>query len=241
MLLSSWAYVRDRLPFGQGVNISAQIVDSLARACKTEPWHTYAIHNRHRRPHVYVATRWIAEHLAKDATIFEPGCGSGVNLLWLARQGFSRLMGSDISAEAVALSHELAKELGTPLDVWQDDCTKPTRLPQNLDGIVSVNWLYHIPQATLQGFLETYTHALKKGGIVVCDMITRHYDRAVNNQYHSKDWKLPLHERRPSEYTIRLNADEVGNIAKSCGFRVQRHTCLLLSRPQRAVYELHKM
>lgn len=241
MLLSLWKYVGERLPFGQGINISAKAVDNLIFTCKTETWHSYAIHNRYRRPHVYVATRWLAEHLPKDAAVFEPGCGSGVNLLWLAKQGFSRLMGSDISAEAVALSRELAKELGTSLDVWQDDCTKPTRLPQQLDGIVSVNWLYHIPQATLQGFLKMYSPALKKGGIVVCDMITRHYDRAVNNQYHSKDWKLPLHERRPSEYTIRLDTDEVDSIAKSCGFRMHRSTCLLLSRPQRAVYELHKM
>lgn len=241
MQMTPWEYVRARLPFGQNVNISGQIVDSLACACKTEPWHAYAIHNRHRRPHVYVATRWLAEHLAKDATVFEPGCGSGVNLLWLAEQGFSRLLGSDISAEAVALSHELTNAQGTSLDTWQDDCTKPTRLPQNLDGIVSVNWLYHIPQATLQDFLAMYSPSLKKDGIVVCDMITRQYDRAVNNQYHSKDWELPLHERRPSEYTIRLNADEVSNIAKACGFRVQRSTCLLLSRPQRAVYQLHKV
>lgn len=241
MLQSAWNYIQDRLPCGQKIDIPAEVVDSLACACKTEPWHAYAIHNRHRRPHVYVATRWLAAKLPKNAVIFEPGCGSGVNLLWLAAQGFSRLQGSDLSPEAVALAHELAKVQGLSLDIWQDDSLKPQRMPQDLDGILSVNWLYHVPQATLSGFLNLYAPALKKGGIVVCDMVTHHYNSVENNKYHSKDWKLPAQEKRPSEYTIRHSAAEVAAIAEQCGFYMQRSTCLRLSRPQRAVYELTKV
>lgn len=241
MFLSAWNYIHDRLPHGQGLDIPANVVDSLSCTCKAEPWHAYAIHNRHRRPHVYVATRWLAAKLPREASIFEPGCGSGVNLLWLAAQGFTCLQGADISHEAVALASELAQVQGVSLDIWQDDSIKPHRMPQNLDAIVSVNWLYHVPNADLSDFLTLYAPSLKKGGLVVCDMITRHYNKVKNNQYHSKDWDLAQEQRRPSEYAMRLSASEVEAIANDCGFRMQKSTCLRLSRPQRAVYALVKV
>ena len=57
--------------------------------------------------HVCIACGWLADSLPRDARIFEPGCGSGANLLWLAQQGFTRLQGADISAEVVALCRGL--------------------------------------------------------------------------------------------------------------------------------------
>jgi hypothetical protein len=113
-------------------------------------------------------------------------------------------------------------------------------LPNELDGIVSVNWLYHIPGASLSDFLLRYRCALKIGGYLACDMPTRHYDKIPGNQWHTRDRKLAEEKRRPSEYTIRLDASEVRDIARENGFAMLKHTCFALSRPQRAVYLLRR-
>ena len=170
------------------------------------------------------------------------GCGSAANLLWLGQQGFQRLYGSDISSSALELGQNLASLLSLPLEVWNDDGLNPTRLPtERLDGILSVNWLYHIPNATFGEFLRRYQNSLKIGGYLVCDMVTRHYDRVPGNQWHTKDIKLPEEERRPSEYTIRLDHAEISSIAIRHGFAVLKSTCFVLSQPQRAVYLLRRV
>ena len=127
----------------------------------------------------------------------------------------------------------LASLLSLPLEVWHDDGLSPTHLPNGLDGILSVNWLYHIPGATLSDFLARYRNALKIGGYLVCDMVTRQYDKISGNQWHTKDRKLPEEKRRPSEYTLRLDASEVSCIACRNGFAMIKSTCFTLSRPQR--------
>lgn len=176
----------------------------------------------------------------KMPQFLNPAAGGG-NLLWLGQQGFRRLYGSDISANALELGLNLASMLSIPLELWHDDGVDPVRLPTNLDGILSVNWLYHIPGASLGNFLARYRHSLKIGGYLACDMVTRHYDQTPGNQWHTMDRALPEEDRRPSEYTLRLDKAEVHCLACRNGFAVVRSTCFALSRPQRAVYLLRRV
>ena len=132
-------------------------------------------------------------------------------------------------------------KLGIPMETWQDNGITPSRLPENLGGIVSVNWFYHIPGASLTDFLTTYRKALRPGGYLALDMVTRHYDRVPGNQWHSDDQKLPEGQRRPSEYTVRLDRAEMECLACRCGFALVRSTCFVLSRPQRAAYLLRRV
>lgn len=238
MQFRALGYLKDRWPFGHDLNVSPTLVERLVRASGAEPWHSYAIQSRRWRRHVCAACSWLAEALPRDALIFEPGCGSGANLLWLAQRGFRRLQGTDVQLEALQLCRDLAKEQGCGLDVWRDDAMRPVRPPQAVDAILSVNWLYHIPGASLEGFLRTYRPALRPGGIIVCDVVDKAYDAARGNRYHTSDSHLPEARRRPSEYVFRLSADEVERIAAACGFCVLRRARFLLSRPQRAVYML---
>lgn len=241
MLIPLVSYVLDRLPFGNALKgISANGLAALMRKTKAPVWHEYAISHRQWRRHACTACRWLRSVLPADAAIFEPGCGSAANLLWLGQQGFRKLYGSDISPEALELGVELAANLRLPLEIWHDDGLHPARLPHNLDGILSVNWLYHIPGADFGDFLRQYRDSLKPGGYLACDMVTRQYDHVPGNQWHSRDQHLPEAERRPSEYTIRLDPDEVRRIAAQNGFALVRHTCFVLSRPQRAVYLLQR-
>ena len=243
MIVPVLAYLLDRLPFGNSLTgISRRQLSNLMWQSKAPSWHEYAITSRKWRRHACVACRWLNAVLPKDSSIFEPGCGSAANLLWLGQQGFQRLYGSDISSSALELGQNLASLLSLPLEVWNDDGLNPTRLPtERLDGILSVNWLYHIPNATFGEFLRRYQNSLKIGGYLVCDMVTRHYDRVPGNQWHTKDIKLPEEERRPSEYTIRLDHAEISSIAIRHGFAVLKSTCFVLSQPQRAVYLLRRV
>lgn len=241
MFVPFLAYVLDRLPLGDSLKgISRRRLHDLMWQSKAPSWHEYAILSRRWRRHACVACRWLNALLPRDAAIFEPGCGSGANLLWLGQQGFTHLYGSDIEHGSLELGQHLASALSLPLDTWHDDGMNPLRLPDNLDAILSVNWLYHIAGATFGAFLGRYRDALKIGGYLACDMVTRHYDSVPGNQWHTKDLKLPEEKRRPSEYTIRLDAAEVNAIAVRHGFAVIRSTCFALSRPQRAVYLLRR-
>ncbi|MDR3358705.1 MAG: class I SAM-dependent methyltransferase [Desulfovibrio sp.] len=236
------AYFLDRLPFGNTLKgISQAGLNELMLQSEASEWHKYAISNRKWRRHACTACRWLKNVLPEDASIHEPGCGSAANLLWLGQQGFRRLSGSDISVNALKLGQSLASLLSIPLDVWHDDCLNPARLPGELDGILSVNWLYHVPGASLGDFLARYRRALKTGGYLACDMVTRRYDHSPGNKWHTWDKALPEEERRPSEYTLRLDEEEVRCLSCRNGFAVVRSTCFTLCRPQRAVYLLRRV
>lgn len=241
MFIPLVSYVLDRLPIGNALKgIPPDMLKDFMHKTRAPHWHEYAIRKRQWRRHACTACRWLCGVLPRDASVFEPGCGSAANILWLGQKGFRRLAGSDISSEALELGMRLAGNLSLPLDVWRDDALHPARLPQRLDGILSVNWLYHIPGADLGDFLRRYRPALRPGGYMACDMVTRHYDRVPGNQWHSDDGRLPEEQRRPSEYTLRLDPCEVRATAERNGYRLVRHTCFVLSRPQRAVYLLQR-
>lgn len=242
MTYSLISYLADRVPFGNSLQgISRELMDNLMVQSQAPLWHRYAILSRKWRRHACTACRWLSQVLAKEALIFEPGCGSGANLLWLGQQGFSKLSGSDINKETLELGNELASHFHIPLDLWQDDGVNPNKVPKNLDAILSVNWLYHVKKATFGSFLMTYMPSLKVGGYLACDMVTRSYDKTPGNQWHTNDLNLPVEERRPSEYTLRLGLDEMKSIGVRHGLALVRNTCFILSKPQRSVYPFRKV
>lgn len=207
-------------PFGQRVWI-----DDLPlhiQNAQADPWHLYAIRQRHRRPHVCLACIWLAQALARDSRIFEAGCGSGVNLLWLGRQGFQNLAGSDLSPSAVALSQVLAKTTGVELHITQEDSLNPQPAHKQIDGLISVNWLYHLEKASLEAFLNAYRQAMAPGGKVVFDMIDASYNKTANNEYHTDDHSLPVARRRTSEYKIRMSVNQVLAAISRQGYRLLR-------------------
>ena len=158
MLIPLLSYMQDRLPFGNSLKgISPAMLKDFMRMTKAPHWHEYAIRQRQWRRHACTACRWLCGVLPRDAAIFEPGCGSAANLLWLGQKGFRRLSGSDISPEALDLGMQLAGSLHLPLDVWHDDALHPMRLPQQLDGILSVKVVVKVAHAHT-GALGDFVH-----------------------------------------------------------------------------------
>lgn len=197
-------------------------IDSYIKMSGVDTWHLYAIKKRYKRPHVCLACSWIDKTLDKGACIFEAGCGSGINLLWLGKRGFMNIYGADLSFEAVALAHSLSNHLNIKMDIKQDNSLYPKYLPKSIDGLLSVNWLYHLPNATLDNFFIAYKPFLSSKAKIVFDMVDASYNEARNNIYHTDDWHLPKEKRRPSEYPLRLSQDEIAGIVELHKFRVVR-------------------
>lgn len=72
-------------------------------------------------------------------------------------------------------------------------------------------------------------------------MVTRRYDKVPGNQYHTNDQKLPVEQRRPSEYKIRLDREEMRALGIRHGLALIRSTCFVLTNPQRSVYLFRKV
>lgn len=204
-------------------NVKVANLDAHIDHAGAESWHGYAIRHRSRRPHVCLACDWLASALPPDALIFEPGCGSGINLHWLGQHGFTRLEGADISPAALDLCGFLADELGHPVKTWRDDSLKPKHTPDGIGGLLSVNWLYHLPDVSLDAFFETYRPFMASGGKIAFDMADKSYNKVKGNEYHSDDLTLPKSLRRPSEYKLRLSPDEVRAAIARHGLKTLRH------------------
>lgn len=209
-------------------------VRQCAEQSHASDWHTYAILERPWRPHVCVPCDWIAACVSPTAHVFETGCGSGANLLWLRQQGFSHLSGNDISHSAVQMSHLLADYVSADLNIYVDDALQPAIPPVAVEAFLSVNWLYHIPGASLDAFFSLYKKYLVPKGYIAFDIINSAYNSVKNNQYHTKDVRLPVAERRPSEYTFRMTVEEVEECAQKHGFVVLRQKKLRSWPPRMA-------
>ena len=137
MISKIFGYLRDRWPFSHAVQ--AGDIEKLVRLCGAEPWHIFAVKSRIWRRHVCIACNWVADCTEPHECVFEPGCGSGANLLWLAQtKGFSNLRGNDLAPEAVKLCHMLAAMSGVDIGITRDDALRPTSLPRNIATILSV-------------------------------------------------------------------------------------------------------
>lgn len=239
LMPSLWRFLPDALPFGDSLDIPAELVERVNAETGAEPWFSHAFAARARRRHVCLACRWLVRTLPEGATVFEPGCGAGTNLIWLAREGL-RVQGSDLVPEALAMCRRMALHSGVTLEVWQDDGVAPSRLPEPVDGILSVNWLYHVPGAGMDGFLKAWRPALRPRGVIACDAPDISYNKVKNNQYHTSDAGLPEDQRRPSEYRFRLSRADMERIAADNGFHVERYALPLFGRPRRGVYLLRR-
>lgn len=77
-------YLRDRWPFAHAVKVSN--IEKMVKMCGADPWHIYALKSRIWRRHVCIACNWVTDCTGPNELVYEPGCGSGANLLWLAQK-----------------------------------------------------------------------------------------------------------------------------------------------------------
>ncbi|MDR1855822.1 MAG: hypothetical protein LBR22_01485 [Desulfovibrio sp.] len=74
-------YIKYNLPIDQDIGIQPNEIESMVASCGAERWHIHAVNRRKYRRHACTACEWLVATLNHDATIFEPACGGGMNLL----------------------------------------------------------------------------------------------------------------------------------------------------------------
>ncbi|MDR1855821.1 MAG: hypothetical protein LBR22_01480 [Desulfovibrio sp.] len=135
------------------------------------------------------------------------------------------------------------------MDVWQDNALAPEKektkkiLNDGVDAVFSTSWPECQPYENLTIFLKTYRPYLKLNGIIIFTAATHAYDKVKNSQYHSADWNLPVEKRRPSEYKLRIDSDEVNKLANDCGYKLERSatfSTLITGNPKMATYMLRR-
>ncbi|RPJ13240.1 MAG: class I SAM-dependent methyltransferase [Desulfobacteraceae bacterium] len=99
--------------------------------------------------------------LAPGAFIFDVGCGSGRDLLWLKNRGF-KVMGFERSPELAGLARKSAG-----CDVLEGDFTSYDFSPVCADAVVIIGALVHISHAGFAAVLQNIAAALKDNGFML--------------------------------------------------------------------------
>jgi glycosyltransferase involved in cell wall biosynthesis/2-polyprenyl-3-methyl-5-hydroxy-6-metoxy-1,4-benzoquinol methylase len=222
----------------RALRLPAPSIAAVVERHGTQPWHAYSADRRPERWDLTEPYAWIAEHFAPDARVLDVACGIGQNLLWLAQQGFERLLGFDLDAAAVAAGRELAAGAGVRL--WVDDGLAPLGLPAHrFEVITALNWTSLVEGFELHSFVAAWAERLSPGGVLVLDAIDRRFDLHEMQRWLTSDWGKPEAQRRPSEYRNRFARAEVEAAAAAAGLAVE----VVFSRRQevpKAVFVLRK-
>lgn len=202
------------------ISLPRTLVESAVRSSGADEWHIYAFTNYDKRIEAPIAMRWIARNVPKRARIFETGCGSGSNLIWLAQRGFRNLAGADVDAAAISAGQRLVKHANLPIELKVDDCIRPASPPE-ADVIIAMAWVYlWNVDFDLASFLALYSATLHPGGYVVLDMVDSSFNQFSLNEQRTDDWDLPPEHRRPTQYKLRMSEGDVREIAERAGFDV---------------------
>lgn len=195
-----------------------KLADAISRH-QAQRWYLTSARNRSRRAELVLALRWIFCHIGRECRIFEAGCGSGNNLLWLAQHGYDHLGGSDNDASALAVAREMAELTEAPIEFFQTDILKQPLVWPAADVLLAMNCLYLIPGFSLRAFLQRALPGLSPGGCLVFDLIDACYNEMPDNECHTQDAHLPREQRRPSEYKARYGQAQVEAVCADLGLK----------------------
>jgi hypothetical protein len=188
------------------IRIPAPIIENAIQNHQAQPWFTYVFKDRANRWDVVMPCQWVARHIGCDQPILSIGTGVGLNLLWLAERGFTRLFGTDIDPKAIDAGREISSKAGLKITLEVDDALAPKSFPDDRFAVIeALNWCHLIEGFNLDVLLDLYVPRLEAGGVFILDTIDVAYDAVPGNQYHTADREKPERERRPSEYQTRLS------------------------------------
>ena len=182
---------------------------------------------------------WIVRNIKHDELTFEPGCGCGANLIWLAQHGYTNLFGTDRSPEAIAAARRLFKlaRISAVVDVAEGFL--PPRHLKNIAALLALNCIYYA-EINLAEYLANCRDGLSSSGHIILDMVDSAFNQIPNNQYKTDDWQLPAEQRRPTQYVVRMSCEQLEQSAISAGFTLVA-TRQATSVPPRYVAVLKKI
>lgn len=148
-----------------------RFVPELVREMRYEHWHRYAF-----------ALPWI-----EGREVLDCACGEGYGADLLARRA-SRVVGADLSEEAVDHARERYGRHRDNLDYVTADCTRLPMAADSFDVVVSYETLEHIHgQAAM---LDEFRRVLRPDGMLVLsspDKRTYSDERGYDNEFHVRE------------------------------------------------------
>ena len=104
------------------------------------------------------------KHLKPGSEILDAGCGSGRDMLWLSERGFY-CTGLELSPDLAALARQ-----HTDLPVTEADFVSFDFSQLNMDGVLLIGALVHLPHDHFPLVLSNILKALKPGGHALITM-----------------------------------------------------------------------
>jgi SAM-dependent methyltransferase len=120
---------------------------------------------RDLNPEGFWAAQWMAlQDLHAGQSLLDLGCGTGGDVLLLARQGL-QVIGLDFSGDALARAREKAQALDVPADFVQADMAGPLPFGDHRFDLVMSNVAFHcLPERHLRATLREIARVLTPGG-----------------------------------------------------------------------------
>lgn len=127
-----------------------------------------------------------ASKLTKNKVVLDVACGTGYGSDYLIKNGAKKIVGLDISGEAINYAKDNYKNSNLTFIVG--DSTKLPFENEEFDAIVSFETIEHIKE--YNKFLDECERVLKKGGIFICSTPNKRF----LSTYASKNQINPFHE-----------------------------------------------
>jgi SAM-dependent methyltransferase len=94
------------------------------------------------------------------------GCGTGTNLLYLARHGW-QVVGVDFSQLAVLAARKRLRTAGVQADVWVDDVTRLTKVQDEYNYILDIGCYHQLNQDSRRAYQANLERLLAPGGVMM--------------------------------------------------------------------------
>jgi SAM-dependent methyltransferase len=159
---------------------SFTMIYNRAKAADKLPWN-------HREPTHFLST--VAANRPKKGNALDIGCGSGVDSVYLAGQGWN-VTSLDFVPDALRMTGERAKKAGIDLNIVQADVTA-WNAPQRYDLIVDAGCLHNMKPVRHDAYRRRLMEWLTDDG----DFVLVHYLKR-----HALDWRPVGPTRRSRQW-----------------------------------------
>jgi SAM-dependent methyltransferase len=120
---------------------------------------------------IYLFDQLLRGRIGRGMRIFDAGCGSGRNLVYLLREGYE-VFGADADPQAVESTRRLAALLapGRPADNFRVEGIEETSFPSGFADVVLSSAVLHFARGDDQflAMLQGTWRVLKPGGMLFC-------------------------------------------------------------------------
>lgn len=116
---------------------------------------------------IYLFDQLLRGNIAPGMTIFDAGCGTGRNIVYLFREGY-QVFGVDLDPRAIDAVRRLAPQL--PAEHFRVEPVEAHSFPDHFADVVIINTVLHFARDDehFQAMLHGAWRALKPGGLFFC-------------------------------------------------------------------------